>query len=232
MAETPRLAHLGVLLFFASGLATLACIAMALVAALAKALPLARIAGAAGASILGGYAVLLLAVGLASPNRTLAAGSWKYFCEADCHIAYQIAKVEFASTLGPESQPAIARGRFVIVRLKTWFDEHSIAPFRGDAPLTPDQRTVELVDDGGHRYLPVSDLPAALEQGSTPIREPLRPGESYFTTFVFDLPSAAEASKLLITDQEPVSRLLLDHENSPLHGKIYLSLASTAPARR
>ena len=232
MAETPRFAHLGVLLFLASGLVVAVCIATALVAALAKAFPLAKVACATAASIFGGYAALLLTVAIASPSRTLAVGGWKYFCEADCHIAYQIANVQFASTLGPESGLATARGRFVVVRLKTWFDQHSIAHFRGDRPLTPDERTVELVDGSGRRYRPVPELPAALDRGSTPIREPLRPGESYFTTFVFDLPSAAEASKLLITDQEPVSRLLLDHENSPLHGKIYLSLDSATAARR
>jgi hypothetical protein len=232
MAETPHFAHLGVLLFLLSGLVTLLCMAAALVATLGKAFPAAKVAAGLAASTLAGYATLLLAVGVASPNRTLAAGGWKYFCEADCHIAYQVASAQSASTLGPELTPVTARGRFVIVRLRTWFDERSIAPFRGNAPLTPDARTVELVDGGGQRYRSLPDLPAAIESGSTSIQQALRPGESYLTTFVFDLPSAAVAPRLLITDKEPLSRLVVGHENSPLHGKIYLALPSAVTARR
>jgi hypothetical protein len=50
------------------------------------------------------------------------------------------------------------------------------------------------------------------------------------------MPSDAHNPRLLISDVEPVSRLLVDHENSPLHGKIYLGLnpgeASSAAAVR
>jgi hypothetical protein len=36
----------------------------------------------------GGYALILLGTAIAIPNKTLPMGSWKYFCEANCHIAY------------------------------------------------------------------------------------------------------------------------------------------------
>jgi len=45
----------------------------------------------------------------------------------------------------------------------------------------------------------------------------LRPGKSYLTTFVFDVPADARNPRLLITDVDLVTRLLVDHENSPLH---------------
>jgi len=170
------------------------------------------------------YALLLLAVSLCSPEKTLQAGSWKYFCEADCHIAYSIEGVQFASTLGSESKPVAAQGRFVIVRLKTWFDQHSIAPFRGNGPLTPNPRTVLLVDESGQIYFPSSAAGQTIHFASSPLTEPLRPGESYTTTFVFDLPVSASTPKLLVADSDPISRVLIDHENSPWHGKIYLSL--------
>jgi hypothetical protein len=50
------------------------------------------------------------------------------------------------------------------------------------------------------------------------------------TTLVFDLPADARNPRLLITNVDPVSRLVVDHENSPLHRKIYLSLSLNASA--
>jgi hypothetical protein len=45
------------------------------------------------------------------------------------------------------------------------------------------------------------------------------------------LPAGVRDAKLLIAGRDPMSRLLVDHENSPLHGKIYLALDSTPPIR-
>ena len=118
MVETPRYAHLVALLFLSSAFVIFLCVFVAAVAMISKSARMAKSATAGAA-------------------RT---GSSKYFCEADCHIAYSIESVTEASTLGPETKPITAQGRFVIVRLKTWFDEYSIAPFRGNDPLTPDPR--------------------------------------------------------------------------------------------
>lgn len=224
MAETPRFAHLITLLFLGSAFVVFCALMATLVAALARARTAAMLAAGSAALVVFGYASVLLAVGLISGNKTLAPGGWKYFCEADCHIAYSIDEAREAATLGPEAKPLVARGRFVVVRLKTWFDQNSIAPFRGNAPLTPDPRTVKLIDDAGHGYLPAQQLPAGMEAGSAPLHTPLRPGESYTTVFVFELPNEAKNLRLLIADYSPVTRLLIDHENSPLHGKIYLAL--------
>jgi hypothetical protein len=234
MAETPRFAHFGVLLFLGGGFLVLVCLVIALVAAASRALRIAKFAVAGAALVLCGYAALLLVVAAASPNKTLQAGGWKYFCEADCHIAYSIESVQFASTLGPEASPVAAHGQFAVVRLKTWFDEHSIAPWRGDSPLTPDPRVVQIVDGAGNRYLPLpaSALPSLVSMrrnASTPLDEPLRPGDSYTTTLVFDLPAGIRDAKLLIADRDPMSHLLVDHENSPLHGKIFLALTNAPP---
>jgi len=144
-----------------------------------------------------------LEVAVTTPNKTLQVGVWKYFCEADCHFAYQTKREQFASTLGPEGKPAFAHGEFVIVRVKTWFDERTIASFRGDSPLTPGPRTVQVVDDAGYRYLPWEKAAEQLGAPSTPINEPLRPGESYETNFVFDIPFEANNLRLLIADADP-----------------------------
>jgi hypothetical protein len=130
-------------------------------------------------------------VALASRDTILPPGNSKYFCEADCHIAYSIESVMEASTLGPQTKAITAQGRFVIVGLKTWFDEHSIAPVRGNYPLTPNPRVVKLVDDRGRSYLARPQIAAELRLRSTPLSQPLRPSESYSTTFLFDLPDNA-----------------------------------------
>jgi hypothetical protein len=226
MAETPRYAHLVTLLFLGCGFVTFTCLVIALVAAAGKARMVAKFALGGAALTAIGYATVLFGVAFASSNKTLPPGNWKYFCEADCHIAYSIESVQEASTLGPEAKPIAARGQFIVVRLKTWFDEKSIAPFRGNSPLTPDPRTVKLVDDAGRYFSPASQTATSLRDSPTSLTTPLRPGESYVTTLVFDLPTDAHNPRLLISDSEPVTKLLVDHENSPLHGKIYLALGA------
>jgi hypothetical protein len=67
------------------------------------------------------------------------------------------------------------------------------------------------------------------ERGVTPkpaLGAPLRPGESYFNNLVFDVPADVHNPRLLITDQDPVTRLLIGHESSPLHKKIWFDLGS------
>jgi hypothetical protein len=223
MAETPRLAHLVVLVFLAS-LAGLAVAAAAgLYAGLRRSRPIAFLSALLAAVIALSYGSLLFGASLLTPNRTLAAGQWKYFCEADCHIAYGIESAQLTASLGPELKPLPANGRFAVVRLKTWFDPSTTSRSRGNGPLTPSAREVVLVDDRGRRWAPSARASALLDPG-TPLSEPLRPGESYSTTLVFDVPPEAGGLRLLIFDADPISKILIDSENSPLHGKIYLAL--------
>jgi hypothetical protein len=230
MAETPRYAHLVALLFLGSAFVVFVCVLVAIVAAISKATRVAKFAAGGAALMATGYAAVLFTVAVVSSDKTLPAGDWKYFCEADCHIAYTIDSVQQTSSLGPEARPISAHGRFVVVRLKTWFDQHSIAPFRGNSPLTPDPRTVKVVDERGRYYFPLPQAAAVPRSESAPLTEPLRPGESYVSSFVFDIPADSRDTKLLIADADPVTRLLIDHENSPLHGKIYLALRPSQSA--
>ena len=224
MAETPRMAHLMMLFFLGAGMGTISGLLVLLLGALPKSKLASQMGGALALACAGGYTLILLGTAITTPNKTLPMGSWKYFCEADCHIAYSIASVQTAAMLGTESSPSQAKGEYVVVKLKTWFDEHSISKFRGNSPLTPDPRHVFLVDANKRRFLPEQLKPGILPDTSTPLRRPLRPGESYFTTFVFDVPKEARELRLLIRDDDPVSTLVIDHETSPFHGKIYLSL--------
>ena len=173
------------------------------------------------------YGGLVLAFSLASEGRVLARGEEKYFCEIDCHLAYSVAGVRRAKELGVEAARATARGEFLIVRLKTRFDEDTISPRRGDAPLHPNPRHATVRDGEGRAYEASEEGRYALAtEGSVgmPLDTPLRPGESYTTELVFDLPAGARDPVLLLNESSPETRFIIGHENSPLHKKTEFKL--------
>ena len=176
-----------------------------------------------------GYALVLSSVSAVSSEKVLPPGGWKYFCEVDCHIAYSVQSARMVAALGPELQPTTATGQFVIVRLKTWFDEHTISPHRGNSPLQTGERMVVLADEAGHTYPQSPAGEAALrfiEGAAIPLDQPLRPGESFVTGLVFDVPKDTSGLRLLVTDRpnDWLSRVIIGHEDSFLHKKIYLGL--------
>jgi len=188
---------------------------------------LAKLGAGAVAVIAAGYFLLLGGVSLASSEETLPPDGRKYFCEIDCHLAYSVAAAQTAATLGPELQQTAAHGQFVILRVKTWFDASTISAHRGNGPLTPNARRVLLVDDTGRSYDPSSEGQFAFARSgnsSTVMTQPLRPGESYTTNLVFDVPRNAHGLRLLITEDDPETRFVIGHENSPLHKKIYFAV--------
>jgi hypothetical protein len=83
-----------------------------------------------------------------------------------------------------------------------------------------------VVDGVGRRYAPSSEgLPALAARIPTrPLTTPLRPGGSYTTVLAFELPADVTHPRLLVTDEEPITRLLIGHEGSPGHKKIYFEL--------
>jgi hypothetical protein len=189
----------------------------------------ARIGGGAAVMVVACYLLLLCGVSLASSEKVLPAGGWKYFCEIDCHIGYSVSGAETTGVIGPAMRQASARGQFVVVRLKVWFDERTISPNRGDGPLTPNPRRVRLVDANGRVYAGSPEGEARLvglkgEAGS--LRQPLRPGQSFLKDLVFEVPTGASGLRLLITEDDPETVLIIGHENSLLHRKIYLGLDS------
>lgn len=178
------------------------------------------------------YAGLLVIFSLASTERVLARGAEKHFCEIDCHLAYSIKDVRQTKTLGPAAQTVTADGTFYVVTVKTRFDEQTISPQRGNQPLTPNSRVVTVLDADGREYSPTPTGQRALEltEGTgMPFTTPLRPGESYTTELVFDLPADVRAPRLLIHEGETVTHFIIGHENSPLHKKTAFRLP--APER-
>ncbi len=155
-------------------------------------------------------AILLFSIG--SHEKLLARGEEKHFCELDCHLAYSIVGTRQAKTLGDSAKQASAQGVFIVVTIKTRFDETTIAPWRGNGLLYPNSRTLTLIDESGHSYGPVS-------QSGTPLTSPLRPAESYTTDVVFDTPIDVKHAILLMNEGDWITRLVIGHENSPLHKK-------------
>ena len=187
-----------------------------------------------GAGAIGGvYVVLLLGASLLSSEQVLDQGEPKYFCEIDCHITYSVEYVTTTRILGSGSTQAAAEGQFYVVVVRTWFDPETTSAGRGDAPLNPNPRGVRVIDDRGRHFRTSLEGMKALEGPagqSVPLWQGLRPGDSYETTLVFDLPHDAENPRLLLADTEPLTLLFVGHENSLLHKKVYFSLDGPALA--
>jgi hypothetical protein len=180
------------------------------------------------------YAGLLVIFSLASTERVLARGAEKHFCEIDCHLAYSIKDVRRTKTLGPLAQPVTARGVFYVVTVKTRFDEQTISPTRGNALLTPNSRVVTVLDADGREYqvAPAGQRALELSEGAgLPFTTPLRPGESYMTELVFDLPADVRAPRLRIHEGESVTHFIIGHENSLLHKQTAFQLGAAADER-
>lgn len=178
------------------------------------------------------YLGVILIFSFTSREKTLARGEEKHFCEIDCHLAYSVTDVSRVKTLGAGQSEATARGLFYVVTLRTRFDETTISPARGNSPLRPNSRVLTVFDSEGRSYSPSVEGQRALELSQstgTPIETPLRPGESYTTAFVFDLPEDARNPTLLLNEGELVTHFVIGHENSPLHKKVLFSLTDINP---
>jgi hypothetical protein len=159
------------------------------------------------------YASALLLFSLASHYKLLARGEEKHFCELDCHLAYSVVNVSQSALPGHAADQLAP----TIVTIKTRFDEKTIAPWRGNGLLYPNNRRLTLFDDLGNRYQTVSAT-------GTPLTAPLRPGESYTTDVVFNLPAGAKPARLLMNEGDWITHFVIGHENSPLHKKTEFQL--------
>jgi hypothetical protein len=213
-------AVLGVLAFLGFGFAEFLALVTAVVLFARRRRRAARriLAGAVvGAGL---YAAALLAFSLTSRDQVAERGEEKYFCEVDCHLAYSVVDVRVTKSVGSASS---RKGFYRIVTLKVRFDPETTSVHRPqDMTLTPNPRSVRVVDASGAIYRPDPAGERALEtvEGpSIPLTRSLLPGESYVTRLVFDLPAKAREPRLLITESDWITRALIGHENSPLHRK-------------
>lgn len=177
--------------------------------------------------IVGAYLGAILIFSLLSHERVLARGEEKHFCEIDCHLAYSIANTRQSKTLGDPPGQSTAQGIYTVVTIKTRFDESTVSPTRGSGLLYPNSRVLTLVDERGNKYSPSTEGQRALEvaqDGGTPLTTPLKPGGSYTTEVVFDLPPDVKAATLLLNEGEWETHFVIGHENSPLHRKTRFQL--------
>lgn len=193
---------------------------------------LARVAVFCALSFAALYAWAMLAHSLASGDHFLGRGEEKYFCEIDCHLAYSVTGVERRRVVGVAPNAAAARGEFYVVTLRTRFDEKTVSERRGDSPLYPNPRAVTVYDERGEAHAPSPEGQRALElagDAGLPLDSPLRPGESYTTRLVFDLPASPgppRDSLLFVSESALPTRFIIGHENSPLHGRTKFRLGS------
>ena len=234
-ATMPSMAPIAVLCFLGTGLVLAVFVLAGLYGLFAKSHQLVTIAGMGAGIVLTSYAAILLGFSLSSSDVDLTLGMKKYFCEIDCHLAYQVAGVATDKAVGGESEQIVSDGEFVLVELRTWFDPSTISPKRGNGPLKPNTREAILIDNLGHTFRPSAKAKEVLEAqrlNSTPLSTSLRPGESYTSYLVFEVPARAQGLKLWLRSDDEVGKLLWGNERSPLHGKVRFRLDSALPANQ
>ena len=220
-------APVGVLMFLGTGFLLLVVGLVLVYSVLRKKSGLTKFALVSIALLAGLYLVCLLIFSFASKDKVLARGEEKHFCEIDCHLAYSISDVSETKTLGEAPNQLTASGMFRVVTIKTRFDETTTSLNRGDALLYPNSRVVSISGEDGNQYFPSAEAQALLEKSQTAGTDmtiPLRPGDTYSTTLVFDLPADIKNPTLLIREGEWVTHLVIGHENSPRHKKTRFQL--------
>lgn len=223
MAYTPYYSSLVLLVFFLTGLAIFLGGVVAATAVLLRRFELARVVTLGALALATLYGVTLLAVSLLSSEQVLAQGEKKYFCEVDCHLAYSVEEVEATPVLGS----AQAGGTFYIVTVKTWFDETTVSDGRGGRPLEPNFRSVAIRDAQGRDFRPSYEGQRALdrmEEHNQTFMHPVRPGESFLTRVVFDLPADVSQPRLSLITAKPETLFIIGHESSLFHKKITFHL--------
>lgn len=159
------------------------------------------------------YLILFLLASFTSHTRELAVGEEKHICEVDCHLAYAVSGVKTTKAWDGKA----AQGTFYVVTVRIRFDSTTIAKWRPrDVGLTPNGRTVALLDDQGRRY------PAPVET----LGRRLLPGEEYTSDFVFDVPEGTTNLRLMLASGDWPTRLMIAHENAFLHGKVLFRLSA------
>lgn len=215
-------APIGALLFLGTSFVLVCLVILLVFSLITKRLSLTKFGALAIALIVALYLSLLLLFSWTSTERVLARGEEKHFCEIDCHLAYSVIDSQTTQTLGTGPNQLNATGLFRVIKVKTRFDEKTIGPNRGDDLLYPNSRKLVIVDAQGKEYFPAvaaERLLSDLNEAGVPFTTPLRPGESYQTTVVFDLPADIQSPTLLIREGERETRFVIGHENSLLHKK-------------
>jgi len=213
-------APIGVLLFLGTGFVLFVASLVLLHALIVRRTARAGVVLLLGLLFVVVYAGIMLIFSFTSSEKVLARGQEKHFCEIDCHLAYSIVDVQTTKSLGNGPNQKNAAGDFYVVTIKTRFDPNTISATRGDGQLTPNPRVVTLRDGAGRVFSPLPEAERSLAGSSgvgMPFTTPLRPGESYTTTVVFDVPTDMQNPTLQINESDWITHFIIGHENSLLH---------------
>lgn len=220
-------APIGAMAFLGTGLLFLVAGLIFLYTVIKGELAGTKVVVSAIAAVAAVYLGFLSLFSFTSNEAVLVRGQEKHFCEIDCHLAYSIIDVRQTKTLGNSPNQSTADGLYHIVTVKTRFDEDTISSTRGTGTLTPNSRLATVVDSQGRKYWRSESGTKALaqtEDPGTPFTEPLRPGETYTTKLVFDLPADVANPTLLLNEGAWLTHFIIGHENSPLHKKTRFQL--------
>jgi hypothetical protein len=220
-------AHLGALAFLGTGGLFLVAGVILLYTVIKGELAGAKVVMSAIGIMAAAYLGTLMFFSFTSGETVLTRGQEKHFCELDCHLAYSVLDVRQAKTIGSGNNQATAAGLYYVVTIRTRFDGETTSPNRGDRALTPNGRLASVVDAHGRRFWPSENGARALaqtEDPGMPFTVALRPADAYTTKLVFDLPADVANPTLLLNEDAWLTRLIIGHENSPLHKKTRFQL--------
>ncbi|HET8657199.1 MAG TPA: hypothetical protein VFL93_16855 [Longimicrobiaceae bacterium] len=172
----------------------------------------------AGAGVIGAYLVALLVVSVLSGNRRLQPDTRKYICEPECQLSYSFAGLRTGSLPGT--------GRVGIVYIRVRSDTASASGSPG--LIWPGPRRLRLLDAAGREIAPTSPERVWGVAGmQATLRQPVPPGGAFTAGVPFLMPEGFTPTTVMLTQDAPVTHLLIGNENSPLHGKAVWEIPRT-----
>ena len=177
----------------------------------------ARRVALALAGVSGAYLIALIAASLCSREVVLPLGSEKSICGLDCDLHFSV-----ISARRVPNALAIAPGRtrwWVKVRARS--DARRVA-------MNLNRFRALAVDERGMRYRSTDPLSGVLHGR---LFGALAPGQTDTLELAFDVPTATAHPRLLVTEEDALSWLVLGDEASLFHRPILFSLESEVVAR-
>lgn len=201
--------------FLASVLLALVLLVRAAIAVLRRRWAVAGRLARILAIFVGGYALLLLLVGLAMPRRTIAPG------ERECFDDWCVAALS-ATLKGNTPQPPSPSD----LDSDTWVAIVEVSSVAKRIRQRTREVRVELEDERGRLYLPCA-TPTPQSAGATRrLTDELGPGESFQVRLRFQVPRAAKPAGLVVHHGECPEKFIIGSDQSALHRPTLLQLAT------
>jgi|SRR5208283_30339 len=167
------------------------------------------------AIFVGGYALILLLVGLAMPRRTIAPA------ERECFDDWCIAAIS-ATLEGNTPQPPGSS----VLESDTWVATVEISSVAKRVRQRAREVRVELQDEQGRLYLPCATPTPQSAEATRRLTDELGPGESFQVRLRFQIPRAAKPAGLVVHHGEYPEKFIIGSDQSALHCPTLLQLAT------